>query len=170
MIRVGQGSDIHAFASGRRLIIGGVEIPHERGLLGHSDADVLLHAIIDALLGAARMGDIGRLFPDADERYRDADSRVLLRAVRDRLAAAGWHIVNVDATINAERPKMVPHIPRMMERIADDLGISADQINVKAKTAEKLGFVGREEGISAESVALIERETCGEPRTARVAR
>jgi 2-C-methyl-D-erythritol 2,4-cyclodiphosphate synthase len=156
MIRVGQGSDIHAFASGRRLIIGGVEIPHERGLLGHSDADVLLHAIIDALLGAAGMGDIGRLFPDTDERYRDADSRVLLRAVRDRLAAAGWRIVNVDATINAERPKMAPHIPRMAASVADDLGLSADQVNVKAKTAEKLGFVGREEGISAEAAALIE--------------
>jgi 2-C-methyl-D-erythritol 2,4-cyclodiphosphate synthase len=155
MIRVGQGDDIHALASGRKLIIGGVEIPHESGLLGHSDADVLLHAIIDALLGAAGMGDIGRLFPDTDERYRDADSRVLLRAVRDRLAAAGWRIVNVDATINAERPKMAPHIPRMVARIADDLGIGADRVNVKAKTAEKLGFVGREEGISARAAALI---------------
>jgi 2-C-methyl-D-erythritol 2,4-cyclodiphosphate synthase len=155
MIRIGQGSDIHALSPGRRLIIGGVEIPHELGLLGHSDADALLHAIIDALLGAAGMGDIGRLFPDTDERYRGADSRVLLRAVRDRLAAAGWRIVNVDATINAERPKMAPHIPRMAARIADDLGISADRVNVKAKTAEKLGFVGREEGISAEAVALI---------------
>jgi 2-C-methyl-D-erythritol 2,4-cyclodiphosphate synthase len=158
MIRIGQGSDIHALLPGRRLVIGGVEIPHEFGLLGHSDADVLLHAIIDALLGAAGMGDIGRLFPDTDARYRGADSRVLLRAVRDRLAAAGWRIVNVDATINAERPKMAPHIPRMAARIADDLGISADRVNVKAKTAEKLGFVGREAGISAEAAALIE---CG---------
>ncbi|MDR3221541.1 MAG: 2-C-methyl-D-erythritol 2,4-cyclodiphosphate synthase [Candidatus Accumulibacter sp.] len=157
MIRIGQGGDIHALASGRKLIIGGVEIAHELGLLGHSDADVLLHAIIDALLGAAAMGDIGRLFPDTDERYRGADSRVLLRAVRDRLAAAAWRIVNVDATINAERPKMAPHIPRMVATIADDLGISEDRVNVKAKTAEKLGFVGREEGISAEAVALIER-------------
>jgi 2-C-methyl-D-erythritol 2,4-cyclodiphosphate synthase len=157
MIRIGQGSDIHALSSGRRLILGGVEIPHELGLLGHSDADALLHAIIDALLGAAAMGDIGRLFPDTDERYRGADSRVLLRTVRDRLAAAGWRVVNVDATIHAERPKMAPHIPRMAATIADDLGISADQVNVKAKTAEKLGFVGRGEGISAEAVALIER-------------
>jgi 2-C-methyl-D-erythritol 2,4-cyclodiphosphate synthase len=159
MIRIGQGCDIHALSSGRKLIIGGVEIPHEFGLLGHSDADVLLHAIIDALLGAAGMGDIGRLFPDTDARYCGMDSRVLLRATRDRLAVAGWRVVNVDATINAERPKMAPHIPRMVERIADDLGIPAEQVNVKAKTAEKLGFVGREEGISTEAVALIERGT-----------
>ena len=158
MIRIGQGCDIHALVTGRKLIIGGVEIPHELGLLGHSDADVLLHAIIDALLGAAGMGDIGRLFPDTDARYLDADSRVLLRAVRDRLAAAGWRIVNVDATINAQRPKMAPHIPRMVAVIADDLGIPAERVNVKAKTAEKLGFVGREEGISTEAVALIERD------------
>ena len=158
MIRIGQGCDIHALVAGRKLIIGGVEIPHELGLLGHSDADVLLHAIIDALLGAAGMGDIGRLFPDTDARYLDADSRVLLRAVRDRLAAAGWRIVNVDATINAQHPKMAPHIPRMVAVIADDLGIPAERVNVKAKTAEKLGFVGREEGISTEAVALIERD------------
>lgn len=158
MIRIGQGCDIHALVTGRKLIIGGVEIPHELGLLGHSDADVLLHAIIDALLGAAGMGDIGRLFPDTDARYLDADSRVLLRTVRDRLAAAGWRIVNVDATINAQRPKMAPHIPRMVAVIADDLGIPAERVNVKAKTAEKLGFVGREEGISTEAVALIERD------------
>ena len=157
MIRVGQGCDIHVLIPGRKLIIGGVEIAHELGLLGHSDADVLLHAIIDALLGAAGMGDIGRLFPDTDARYLGADSRVLLRAVRDRLAAAGWRIVNVDATINAQRPKMAPHIPRMVVTIADDLGIPAERVNVKAKTAEKLGFVGREEGISTEAVALIER-------------
>ena len=158
MIRVGQGCDIHVLIPGRKLIIGGVEIAHELGLLGHSDADVLLHAIIDALLGAAGMGDIGRLFPDTDARYLGADSRVLLRAVRDRLAAAGWRIVNVDATINAQRPKMAPHIPRMVETIAADLGIPAERVNVKAKTAEKLGFVGREEGISTEAVALIERD------------
>ena len=158
MIRVGQGCDIHVLIPGRKLIIGGVEIAHELGLLGHSDADVLLHAIIDALLGAAGMGDIGRLFPDTDARYLGADSRVLLRAVRDRLAAAGWRIVNVDATINAQRPKMAPHIPRMVVTIADDLGIPAERVNVKAKTAEKLGFVGREEGISTEAVALIERD------------
>ncbi len=158
MMRVGQGCDIHALVPGRKLIIGGVEIPHELGLLGHSDADVLLHAIIDALLGAAGMGDIGRLFPDTDEDYRDADSRALLRTTRDRLAQAGWRIVNVDSTINAQRPKMAPHIPAMVERIAADLQIPQERVNVKAKTAERLGFVGREEGISTEAVALIERD------------
>lgn len=157
MIRIGQGSDIHALVPGRKLIIGGVEIPHERGLLGHSDADVLLHALVDALLGAAAMGDIGRLFPDTDERFRDVDSRALLREVRDRLTAAGWRIVNVDTTINAQRPKMAPHIPLMVARIAEDLGIAPNCVNVKAKTAERLGFVGREEGMSADAVALIER-------------
>jgi len=157
MIRIGQGSDIHALVPGRKLIIGGVEIPHERGLLGHSDADVLLHALVDALLGAAAMGDIGRLFPDTDERFRDVDSRALLREVRDRLTAAGWRIVNVDTTINAQRPKMAPHIPLMVARIAEDLGIVPACVNVKAKTAERLGFVGREEGMSADAVALIER-------------
>ena len=157
MIRIGQGSDIHALVPGRKLIIGGAEIPHEVGLLGHSDADVLLHALVDALLGAAAMGDIGRLFPDTDERFRDVDSRALLREVRDRLTAAGWRIVNVDTTINAQRPKMAPHIPMMVARIAEDLGIAPDCVNVKAKTAERLGFVGREEGVSADAVALIER-------------
>jgi 2-C-methyl-D-erythritol 2,4-cyclodiphosphate synthase len=156
MIRVGQGSDIHALAAGRRLIIGGVDIPHERGLLGHSDADVLVHAIIDALLGAAALGDIGRHFPDSDERYRGADSRVLLRATRDLLEQAGWAIVNIDSTINAQRPKMAPHIPQMIETLAADLQLPAGRVNVKAKTAECLGFVGRHEGISADAVALIE--------------
>ena len=157
MIRVGQGTDIHALVAGRKLIIGGVEIPHGLGLLGHSDADVLLHAIIDALLGAAGLGDIGRHFPDSDERYRGADSRLLLRATRDMLVHDGWRIVNVDSTINAQRPKMAPHIPNMVACIAADLQMSADHINVKAKTAERLGFIGREEGISADAVALIER-------------
>lgn len=156
MIRVGQGSDIHALVAGRRLIIGGVDIPHERGLLGHSDADVLVHAIIDALLGAAALGDIGRHFPDSDERYRGADSRVLLRATRDLLAQAGWAIINVDSTINAQRPKMAPHIPMMIETLAADLQLPVGRVNVKAKTAESLGFVGRQEGISADAVALIE--------------
>jgi 2-C-methyl-D-erythritol 2,4-cyclodiphosphate synthase len=156
MIRVGQGSDIHALVAGRRLIIGGVDIPHERGLLGHSDADVLVHAIIDALLGAAALGDIGRHFPDSDERYRGADSRVLLRATRDLLAQAGWAIINVDSTINAQRPKMAPHIPMMIKALAADLQLPTDRVNVKAKTAESLGFVGRQEGISADAVALIE--------------
>lgn len=159
MIRVGQGCDIHALAPGRKLIIGGIEISHELGLLGHSDADVLLHAIIDALFGAAGMGDIGRHFPDTDERYRGADSRVLLRNARDMLIRSGWRIVNIDSTINAQRPKMAPHIPRMVATIADDLGIPADCVNVKAKTAERLGFVGREEGISCEAAVLIERDS-----------
>jgi 2-C-methyl-D-erythritol 2,4-cyclodiphosphate synthase len=159
MIRIGQGSDIHSLSSGRRLIVGGVEIAHEAGLLGHSDADVLLHALIDALLGAAGMGDIGRLFPDTDERHRGADSRILLRAVKDQLTAAGWRIVNVDATIHAQRPKMAPHIPRMIAVIAEDLEIPAERVNVKAKTAEKLGFVGREEGMSADAAALIENDS-----------
>lgn len=156
-IRVGQGSDIHALVEGRRLIIGGVDIPFEKGLLGHSDADVLLHALIDALLGAAALGDIGRHFPDTDARYRDVDSRVLLRASRDLLAEAGWRIVNIDSTISAQRPKMAPYIPQMIAYIAEDLQLPSACINVKAKTAEKLGFVGREEGISCEAVALIER-------------
>lgn len=157
MIRVGQGSDIHALVAGRKLIIGGIEIPHNLGLMGHSDADVLLHSIIDALLGAAALGDIGRLFPDTDERYRGVDSRVLLRAVRDRLTENGWRIVNIDSTINAQRPKMAPHIPAMVACIAGDLGLPPTSVNVKAKTGERLGFVGREEGISCDAIALIER-------------
>ena len=156
MIRIGQGSDIHALVVGRKLIIGGVEIAHERGLLGHSDADVLLHALTDALLGAAGLGDIGRHFPDTDARYQGADSRVLLRAAYALLRAAGWRIVNIDATINAQRPKMAPHIPKMIACIAADLELPADRVNIKAKTAEKLGFVGREEGISCDAVVLIE--------------
>jgi len=159
MIRIGQGVDIHALVVGRKLIIGGVEIAHEFGLLGHSDADVLLHAIIDGLLGAAGLGDIGRHFPDTDVRYRGADSRVLLRSTREMLAQAGWKIVNVDATINAQRPQMAPHIPLMVTNISADLQIPEGCVNVKAKTAERLGFVGREEGISSEAVALIERQT-----------
>lgn len=157
MIRIGQGSDIHALVEGRKLIIGGVEIPHERGLLGHSDADVLLHAVIDALLGAAALGDIGRHFPDTDERYRGVDSRVLLRATRELLIQSGWRVVNIDSTISAQRPKMAPHIPAMVANIAIDLQIPEDAVSVKAKTGEKLGFVGREEGISTQAVALIEQ-------------
>lgn len=156
MIRVGQGSDIHALVKGRRLIVGGIDIPHEKGLQGHSDADVLLHAIIDALLGAAGLGDIGRHFPDTDERYRGADSRVLLRATREMLITAGWRIVNVDSTINAQRPKMAGYIPAMVATIAADLQLADERVNVKAKTGERLGFVGREEGISVDAVALIE--------------
>ena len=157
MIRVGQGCDIHALVPGRPLIIGGVEIPHDLGLLGHSDADVLLHAIIDALLGAAGLGDIGRHFPDTDAAYRGADSRVLLRTTSHKLSEAGWRIINIDTTINAQRPKMAPHIPAMIATIAADLQLPESSVNVKAKTAERLGFVGREEGISSEAVVLIER-------------
>ena len=158
MIRIGQGSDIHALVEGRKLIIGGVDIPHERGLLGHSDADVLVHAVIDALLGAAALGDIGRHFPDTDPRYAGADSRVLLRATRELLAVRGWRIVNVDSTISAQRPKMAPHIPQMTANLAADLGLPEDCVGIKAKTAERLGFVGREEGIATAAVALIERD------------
>ena len=158
MMRIGQGSDIHALVEGRKLIIGGVDIPHERGLLGHSEADVLVHAVIDALLGAAALGDIGRHFPDTDPRYAGADSRVLLRATRELLAAQGWRIVNIDSTISAQRPKMAPHIPQMTANLAADLGLPADCVGIKAKTAERLGFVGREEGIATTAVALIERD------------
>ena len=157
MIRIGYGNDIHALVPGRKLIIGGVEVPHDPGLKGHSGADVLLHAPIAALLGAAGMGDIGRHFPDTDERYRGADSRELLRVTREKIASAGWRIVNVDSTINAQRPKMAPHIPSMISRIAADLQLEEGCVNVKAKTAERLGFVGREEGISCDAVALLEK-------------
>lgn len=159
MMRIGQGCDIHALVPGRRLVIGGVDIPHSAGLLGHSDADVLLHAITDALLGAAALGDIGRHFPDSDERYRGADSRVLLRATVALLAQAGWRVGNIDATIIAQQPKMAPHIPQMVRHLAADLQVGEGCVNVKAKTAEHLGFVGRGEGISAEAVVLIEHET-----------
>lgn len=155
MIRIGQGCDIHALVPGRKLIVGGVHIPHSAGLLGHSDADVLLHALTDALLGAAALGDIGRHFPDTDARYRGADSRVLLRATVALLAQAGWRVGNVDATIVAQVPKMAPWIPQMVAHIAADLQVAEGCVNVKAKTAERLGFAGRGEGISAEAVALI---------------
>lgn len=157
MIRVGQGGDIHALVPGRKLIIGGVDISHGHGLLGHSDGDVLLHAIIDALLGAAGLGDIGKQYPDNDERYQGVDSRILLRATQQALSQAGWRIINVDATINAQRPKMAPHISRMIGNISSDLQVPEGCVSVKAKTAEHLGFVGREEGISAVAVALIEQ-------------
>jgi 2-C-methyl-D-erythritol 2,4-cyclodiphosphate synthase len=153
--RIGQGYDCHALVEGRKLIIGGVTIPHKTGLLGHSDADVLLHAITDAIVGAAGLGDIGRHFPDTDPRFSGADSRVLLREACKRVAAAGYAIGNIDATIIAQQPKMAPHIPEMMRNIASDLGVGVEQVNIKAKTNEKLGFLGREEGIAAEAVALI---------------
>jgi 2-C-methyl-D-erythritol 2,4-cyclodiphosphate synthase len=154
-MRIGQGFDIHALVPGRKLIIGGVEIAYERGLAGHSDADVLLHAICDALLGAAGLGDIGTHFPDTDPQYRGVDSRVLLRSVGRLVKASSMLVANIDATIIAEAPKMAPHIPRMRENIAQDLGLAAGAVNVKAKTAERLGAVGRGEGIAAEAVALL---------------
>jgi 2-C-methyl-D-erythritol 2,4-cyclodiphosphate synthase len=154
-IRVGQGFDIHALVRGRRLVLGGVEIEHDRGLLGHSDADVLLHAITDAILGAAGLGDIGRLFPDTDGRYRDADSRELLRQATERVRAAGWRIGNIDATVIAERPKITPHVPAIVAAIAEACGITVDAVNVKGKTSEKLDATGREEAIAVHAVALL---------------
>lgn len=156
--RIGHGFDVHAFAANRRLIIGGVDIPHELGLAGHSDADVLLHAICDALLGAAGLGDIGRHFPDTDAEFSGIDSRILLRRVAGQLQQRRWRVGNVDATIIAQAPKMAPHIARMTAHIADDLGVAIDRVNVKATTTEKLGFTGRGEGIAAEAVCLIERD------------
>jgi 2-C-methyl-D-erythritol 2,4-cyclodiphosphate synthase len=156
MIRIGQGHDTHALVPGRKLIIGGVDIPHPLGLAGHSDADVLVHAVIDALLGAAGLGDIGRHFPDSDPCYRGADSRALLRATQDKLTRAGWRIVNIDSTIHAERPKMAPHIAQMVANLAADLQVPEDRVSVKAKTGEGLGFIGREEGMACAAIALIE--------------
>lgn len=156
-IRVGHGFDVHAFAEGRKLIMGGVDIPHDRGLLGHSDADVLLHAICDALLGAAGLGDIGRHFPDSDPRFKGIDSRELLRHVAGLLADRGWRTGNVDATIIAQAPKMAPHVETMRANIAGDIGVDRMAVNVKATTTEKLGFAGRGEGIAAEAVCLITR-------------
>ncbi|MFZ3174248.1 MAG: 2-C-methyl-D-erythritol 2,4-cyclodiphosphate synthase [Thiobacillus sp.] len=157
-IRVGHGFDVHAFAAGRKLILGGVDIPHDLGLAGHSDADVLLHAICDALLGAAGLGDIGRHFPDTDAVFAGIDSRILLRRVAEQLKSRGWRVGNVDATLIAQAPKMAPHIARMTAHIADDLGVSIEHVNVKATTTEKLGFTGRGEGIAAEAVCLIARD------------
>lgn len=154
-IRIGHGFDVHAFAKSRKLMIGGVEIAHDRGLLGHSDADVLLHAICDALLGAAGLGDIGRHFPDTDPAYAGIDSRTLLRNVAQQLVALGWKVGNVDATIIAQAPKMAPHIAAMTTHIAADLGVAATRVNVKATTTERLGFTGRGEGIAAEAVCVI---------------
>lgn len=157
MIRVGQGYDVHKLVEGRKLIIGGVEIPHTLGLLGHSDADVLLHAISDALLGAAALGDIGKHFPDTDPKYKGADSLKLLEHVGELIADKGYAVNNIDATIVAQKPKMLPHIPTMRENIARVLKLDVDQVNVKATTEEKLGFTGQELGISSYAVALIEK-------------
>jgi len=154
-VRIGTGFDVHRLVEGRALIIGGVDIASERGLLGHSDADVLLHAVCDALLGAAALGDIGGHFPDSDPRYRGADSRALLRHVVALLREAGWQVGNIDATIIAEAPRMAPHIERMRQNLAADAAVDIGQINVKATTTERLGFTGRGEGIAAQAVALL---------------
>jgi 2-C-methyl-D-erythritol 2,4-cyclodiphosphate synthase len=154
-MRIGEGFDVHALVEGRLLIIGGVTIPFEKGLAGHSDADVLLHAICDALLGAAALGDIGRHFPDTDERYAGADSRVLLREVGSIVVRSGYAVGNVDATIIAQRPKMAAFIPDMVANIASDLQTDASNISVKAKSTEALGFIGRGEGIAAKAIALL---------------
>ncbi len=159
-LRIGHGFDVHAFAEQRKLIIGGVEIAHPLGLAGHSDADVLLHAICDALLGAAGLGDIGRHFPDTDARFKGIDSRQLLREVARLLDERGYGVVNVDTTIIAQAPKMAPHIALMQANIAADLGVAAEAVNVKATTTEKLGFTGRGEGIAAEAVCLLMRRVC----------
>lgn len=155
--RIGQGYDCHRLVEGRKLILGGVDIPHHLGLLGHSDADALLHAITDAILGAAALGDIGKHFPDTDPEFKGADSRVLLREAAKRVKATGYDIGNIDATIIAQRPKMAPHIPGMVANIAEDLGVAINQVNIKAKTNEKMGYLGREEGINADAVALLIR-------------
>lgn len=154
-MRIGQGFDVHQLVAGRKLIMGGVDIPYEKGLLGHSDADVLLHAICDAILGAAALGDIGKHFSDTDAKYKDIDSRVLLRVVAEKIKEAGYRVGNVDATIIAQAPKMAPHIPQMIANIAIDLGIAANAVNVKATTTEQLGYTGRGEGIAAQAVALL---------------
>lgn len=154
-LRVGQGYDVHQLVTGRPLILGGVTLEHHKGLLGHSDADALLHAITDALLGAAALGDIGHLFPDTASEFKDADSRVLLREAYRRVKAQGWQVVNVDSTIIAQQPKLKPHLLAMRENIAADLGLGVDDVNIKGKTNEKLGYLGREEGIEAQAVVLL---------------
>ena len=154
-MRIGQGFDVHQLVEGRKLIIGGVDIPCELGLLGHSDADVLLHAICDALLGAAALGDIGRHFADTDAKFKNIDSRILLRETLRLVSNAGYRVGNVDATIIAQAPKMAPHIPQMISNIAADLGVACNAVNVKATTTEHLGYTGRGEGIAAQAVALL---------------
>ena len=156
-MRVGQGYDAHRFQTGDAVVLGGVTIPFDQSLAAHSDGDVLLHAICDALLGAAALGDIGRHFPDTDPTYKGVDSRVLLRAVRALLDAAGLRVVNIDATVIAERPKIAPHVTAMIEHVASDLAIAADQVNIKGTTTEKMGFTGRGEGVAATAVALLEQ-------------
>ena len=155
-MRVGLGYDVHKLVENRKLILGGVEIPYEKGLLGHSDADVLLHAIMDALLGAAALGDIGKHFPDTDEKYKGADSRMLLREVVKKVAEKGYSVGNADVTIVAQRPKMLPYIEQMRKNVADDLNVGIDDVNIKATTTEKLGFEGEEKGISAQAVCMVQ--------------
>jgi len=156
--RVGQGFDVHALVPGRSLILGGVGIPHAYGLAGHSDADVLLHAVIDALLGGAGLGDIGQHFPDTDPAYRGADSRVLLRAAYAKVRVAGWQVINLDATVHAQAPRLGPHVPAMVVVLAQDLQVDRGAINIKAKTNEGLGYLGRQEGIAATVVVLLGRD------------
>ena len=155
-MRIGHGYDVHQLTEGRKLILGGVDIPYEKGLLGHSDADVLTHAIMDALLGAAALGDIGKLFPDTNPAYAGADSLMLLERVRERLSKAGYRVGNIDATILAQRPKLAPHIPQMRTNLANRLGIEVDQVSIKATTEEGLGFTGTGEGMAAHAVCLLE--------------
>ena len=157
-MRIGHGYDVHRLKEGRDLIIGGVKIPHHHGLDGHSDADVLLHAVMDALLGAAALRDIGYHFPDTDMQYKGADSRALLRVVREKIDAAGYRVGNVDVTMIAQRPKLKEHIPQMMENIAQDLQIRLSQVNVKATTEERLGFTGNEEGMACHAVCILEEK------------
>ncbi|MCC6534721.1 MAG: 2-C-methyl-D-erythritol 2,4-cyclodiphosphate synthase [Burkholderiales bacterium] len=159
-MRVGQGFDVHALVAGRRLVIGGVDIPHDKGLAGHSDADVLIHAVCDALLGAAALGDIGSHFPDTDPRYRDADSRRLLEEVVRKVQSAGWTLVNIDATVIAQAPRLAPHIPGMIGNLRACVGEDC-AVNVKAKTMERLGTLGRGEGIAAEAIALLAGDSHG---------
>ena len=154
-IRIGQGYDVHRLVEGRPLILGGVTIPHSKGLLGHSDADALLHAITDALLGAAALGDIGKLFPDTAAEHKDADSRRLLREAYQAVQRAGWRVVNVDSTVIAQQPKLRPHIDAMRANIAADLGLPPECVNIKGKTNEKLGYLGREEAVEAQAVVLL---------------
>jgi 2-C-methyl-D-erythritol 2,4-cyclodiphosphate synthase len=156
-LRIGTGYDVHALVAGRPLVIGGVTIPHARGLAGHSDADVLLHAIADALLGALALGDLGAHFPDSDPRYKGADSRTLLRHVAGLVRQAGWEVGNLDSTVIAQAPRLAPFVPTMRSNIATDLGVDPAQVSVKATTTERLGFAGREEGIAAEAVVLLRR-------------
>ena len=155
MMRIGQGFDVHALVSGRKLILGGVHIPHPMGLAGHSDADALLHAICDACLGAAGLGDIGHHFPDSDQQYEDIDSRILLRKVQTLIGETDWQVANVDATVIAQAPRLAPYLSAMQENIAQDLKIPVGQVNIKATTTEGLGFAGREEGIAASAVVLL---------------